>query len=173
MSLALDRGFDGRDIDLLHRHHRLEGTPGDIAALGHRFGQDARGNLPVETPFILAPAALTLSAAITDDGVPVTVSFRLILGRYLKRKGFRLFKYRSTVQAHARHTADGEVDGQHIALLAPRKIARRAMDSADRAVRESLGVKMRCRFGVLVVPKADRVFVHSIAPLISEVVAVV
>ncbi len=90
MSLALDCRFNGRNINLLHRHHRLEGTPGDIAARGHRIGQDAWGNLPVEAPFVLAPAARTFSATIADDSAPVTVRFRLIFGRDLKREGFRL-----------------------------------------------------------------------------------
>jgi len=36
--LASPGGLDGGDVDLLHRHHRLEGTLGLIAAGGERIG---------------------------------------------------------------------------------------------------------------------------------------
>src|SRR3954453_412582 len=48
-ALARDRRLDLRDVDLLHRHHRLECPLGGCAVgIVHRFEQDARGNLPRE-----------------------------------------------------------------------------------------------------------------------------
>jgi hypothetical protein len=38
--------LDGGNVDLLHRHHRLEGTLGLTATGRKRIGQDARGDLP-------------------------------------------------------------------------------------------------------------------------------
>ena len=43
---AAHRRLDLGDVDLPHLHHRLERALCDIAALGHRIGQDARGDLP-------------------------------------------------------------------------------------------------------------------------------
>jgi len=44
---ALARGLDARDVDLAHRHHRLEGA---LAGAGvrvlHGVGEGARGDLP-------------------------------------------------------------------------------------------------------------------------------
>src|SRR5688500_9170108 len=47
---APPRGLDGGDVDLLHRHHRLEGTLCLTATGGKRIGQRARGDLPGEAP---------------------------------------------------------------------------------------------------------------------------
>src|SRR5688500_2913535 len=80
---CLDRG----DVDLLHRHHRREGTPGLIAASGKRIHQRARGDLPGEPPAVPAPAALALLAAIADDRVPVAVRLLLIVCCDLEGKG--------------------------------------------------------------------------------------
>src|SRR5918995_1497495 len=74
---APPRGLDGGDVDLLHRHHRLEGTLGLTATSRKRVGQRARGDLPGEAPAVLAPTALAFRAAIADDRVPVAV--RLLL----------------------------------------------------------------------------------------------
>src|SRR6266508_5969887 len=68
---APPRCLDGGDIDLLHRHHRLEGTLCLTATSGKRLGQRAGGDLPGEAPAVLAPTALALLAAIADDRVPV------------------------------------------------------------------------------------------------------
>src|SRR5688572_4381933 len=65
--------FDGGDVDLLHRHHRLERTLGRVAALGECIGQHPRRDLPTNAPLVLAPAALAFLAAIADDCVPVAV----------------------------------------------------------------------------------------------------
>jgi len=76
---APPRGLDGGDVDLLHRHHRLEGTLCFTATGRQRLGERARGDLPGEAPAVLAPAALAFRAAIADDRVPVAVRQRQIV----------------------------------------------------------------------------------------------
>src|SRR4051794_26143570 len=58
----LDRG----NVDLLHAHHRVERTLGFSAAGRQRLGEHARRDLPGDAPFVLAPAARALLAAIAD-----------------------------------------------------------------------------------------------------------
>ena len=70
-SSTLSRSFDRRDVDLLHRHHRVERPLGFSAAGGHRIGQHARRDLPGETPAVLALAARGLLPTVGDDGVPI------------------------------------------------------------------------------------------------------
>src|SRR5262245_39434771 len=60
-------GFDRRDVDLFHRHHRVEGAFGFGAAGREGVGQDARGDLPGQAPAIFAPAAVAFLAAVVDD----------------------------------------------------------------------------------------------------------
>src|SRR3979411_3330963 len=84
---ASTRRFDGRDVDLLHRHHRLEGTLCLAATNRKRIGQRARGDLPGEAPAVLAPPAVAFHAAIADDRVPVTVRLFLVIRRDLEGKG--------------------------------------------------------------------------------------
>src|SRR5205814_5455279 len=84
---ASPRCLDGGDVELLHRHHRLEGTLCLIATSRKRVGQHARGDLPREAPAVLAPTALTFLAAIADDRVPVAVRLFLIVRRDLEGKG--------------------------------------------------------------------------------------
>jgi hypothetical protein len=43
---APPRCLDGGDVDLLHRHHRLEGTLCLTATSRKRLNERARGNLP-------------------------------------------------------------------------------------------------------------------------------
>src|SRR5216110_2106366 len=84
---APPRRLDGGDVDLLHRHHRFEGTLCLTAASRERVGQRARRDLPGEAPAVLAPTALAFLAAIADDRVPVTVRLFLIVRRDLEGKG--------------------------------------------------------------------------------------
>jgi hypothetical protein len=65
--------LDGRDVDLPHCHHRLEGALCLAAIRGKRASERARGDLPGEAPAVLAPTARTFLAAIADDRVPVAV----------------------------------------------------------------------------------------------------
>ena len=85
--------------------------------------QRARGDLPGQAPFILAPPALTLGAAVADDRIPVAIGLGLILGEDLKRKGFAVLESRAAVQAEAGHTQHRELDRENLALLSIREIA--------------------------------------------------
>src|SRR6266536_973635 len=98
----LPRCLDRGDVDLLHRHHRLEGTLCLTATSRKRLGEHARGDLPRETPAVLAPTALTFLAAIADDRVPVAVRLFLIVGRDLKGKGLAVPELRAAVEAETR-----------------------------------------------------------------------
>src|SRR6266550_5043159 len=54
--LAFGRGLDRRDVDLLHRHHRLERALGlGRVLVGRQLDQPPRGDLPGESPLVLAP----------------------------------------------------------------------------------------------------------------------
>src|SRR4051812_28910479 len=81
------RRLDCSDVDLFHLHHRVERALGDRGIrIGDRFGQDDRRNLPAQAPFVLAPTARTLFAAVADDRVPVAIGLGLVSGCDLKRK---------------------------------------------------------------------------------------
>ena len=85
-SLAAARRLDPGDVDLFHLHHRVKHAPGDGGVrIGDPFHQSNRRNLPGHAPFVPAPAALALFAAIADDRVPVTVGFGLVGGGDLER----------------------------------------------------------------------------------------
>jgi hypothetical protein len=113
--------------------------------------------LPVDAPFVLAPAALTFGPAIADDRVPVSIGFFLILGRDLERESFALPENRPAVQADARHAADGEFDNHHVARPIAWGVHRSAMNGADAAIGKGPRVEIRGLLGVLVIPDADRV----------------
>ena len=82
---AADRRLNGSDVDLLHGHHRVKGSFGGKAIwAGEGLRQGDRCDLPVQAPLVLAPATLTLLAAVGDNGVPVAIRLRLVLGRDLK-----------------------------------------------------------------------------------------
>src|SRR5213594_227118 len=79
LSSAASRRLDSGDVDLLHRHHCLEGALGLSATGRQRVGQRARGDLPGEAPAVLAPAARAFLTAVADNRIPVEVSLRLIV----------------------------------------------------------------------------------------------
>src|SRR3546814_10191749 len=88
-------GVQRRDIDLRHRHHRLEGALCLAAVrIGRQVEQAPRRDLPEEAPAIIAPAAGILGAPVADDRVPVAVGFLLVFGddheAYRDRKSTRL-----------------------------------------------------------------------------------
>src|SRR5205807_5968120 len=59
--------FDRGDVDLFHFHHRLKrALRGRTIRIGRRFQQYAWGDLPGQAPFVLAPSACALGAAIAD-----------------------------------------------------------------------------------------------------------
>src|SRR3546814_7431078 len=72
------RGLDLGDVDFLHPHHGFErALGGGRIRVGIDIHELARGYLPGQAPFVLAPAALAFLAAIADDSVPVAVGFLL------------------------------------------------------------------------------------------------
>src|SRR3546814_2243827 len=121
---AAPRRLDRGDVDLLHVHHRIERALGFSAAGRHRFGQNARRDLPGDAPLVLAPAARALLAAIADDGVPIAVGFLLIVGGDLERDGFVVLERGAAVEAETGYAGDCEVDRHTSPFLAGRKIGR-------------------------------------------------
>src|SRR5262245_22480317 len=97
------RRLDGRDVDLLHRHHRFESALRLTAAGRKRVGQRARRDLPGETPAVLAPAARALLAAVADDRVPIAVRLFLIVRRDLEGERLVVLERRTAVQPEARN----------------------------------------------------------------------
>ena len=75
-TLTAARRLDCRDVNLFHLHHRIERAFGGSGiGIGDRFRQGHRRNLPGQSPFVFAPAAGALLAAVADDRVPVTIRF--------------------------------------------------------------------------------------------------
>src|ERR1700730_12588246 len=87
--------LDSGDVDLLHRHHRREGTLGLPAASRKRISEHARGDLPGEAPAVPAPPALTFLAAIADDRIPIAVRLVLIVRCDLERKSVAVSERRA------------------------------------------------------------------------------
>jgi hypothetical protein len=159
-------GFDRRDVDLFHLHHRVErALRGCLVGISRCFDQHARRDLPRQAPLVLAPPALALGAAVADDGVPVAIGLGLILGDDLEREGLALLERRAAVQAEALHAEHGKFDCEHLPLFAVRKVARRLVDRLYSTVRKSLRVKAGCFFGVAVIPKTNHVLSHRLPPL--------
>ena len=71
MSSATPGGFDRGDVDLFHRHHRVERSfSGGWIGIGDRFAQGDRGDLPGKAPFVLAPAANLHCRDLMMHGIP-------------------------------------------------------------------------------------------------------
>src|SRR6185503_10996913 len=119
--------------------------------------EHARGDLPGESPAILAPPALAFLAAIADDRVPVAVRLFLIVRRDLEGKGLAVLERRAAVEAETGNAQHGEVHRQFVALLAARVITGRRVNRGHFAIRKGGGVEARRLMGVLVEPEADRV----------------
>src|SRR5438270_7790010 len=114
VSLRIDRlapqcRLDGRNVDLPHRHHRLECAP-RRGRVGVVIGleQHARGDLPGEAPAVLAPAAGAFFATILGDRVPVAVGFLLVLGHDHEADGLVRLEVRTAVQADEIASENGE-----------------------------------------------------------------
>lgn len=110
LGLAAYRGLDRGNVDFAHRHHCVKCALCDLAPFRQGLGQNARRDLPRQAPFIPAPAAGALLAAIADNGIPVAVCLCLVLGRYLKRKCLAVLEPVAAVQANAGDTTYGESD---------------------------------------------------------------
>src|SRR5947207_6377200 len=149
--------LDGGDVDLLHRHHRLEGALCLTATGRKRIGERARSDLPREAPAVLAPTALAFRAAIADDRVPVTVRLFLILRRDLEGKRLGVPERRAAVETETGNAQDGELHRQHIALLPARIVTGSLVNSGYFTIRKGDGVEARRVMRVLVEPEADRV----------------
>src|SRR6195256_2292709 len=154
---ASTRGLDSGDVDLLHRHHRLEGTLCLTATSRKRLGEHARGNLPGEAPAVLAPPALAFLAAIANDRVPVAVRLFLIVRRDLEGKGLAVLEVRAAVETETGNTKNGELHRQFVTLLAARVVTGRLVNSGHFTIRKGGGVEARRLMRVLVEPEADRV----------------
>src|SRR4249920_2282618 len=166
---APPRGLDGGDVDLLHRHHRLEGTLGLTATSRKRIGERARGDLPGEAPAVLAPTARAFLAAVADDRVPVAVRLFLIVRRDLEGKGLAVLEHRAAIETETGNAQNGELHRQYIALLAARVITGRLVNSGHFTVRKGGGVEARRLMRVLVEPEADRVlWLHLRVLLVSR-----
>src|SRR3954471_21320593 len=78
-SSAASRSLDGGDVDLSHRHHRIErALRRSRVRIADRLRQRDRRDLPGDAPPVLAPSALALLAAVADDRVPVAIGFSLV-----------------------------------------------------------------------------------------------
>src|SRR5690606_15625818 len=157
------RGFDRSDVDFLHLHHRFEcSLCSSTIGIGRCFHENARRDLPGQTPLVLAPSAHALGATVADDRIPITVGLFLSFGEDLKREGFAVFECRAAVQAEARHAHDRELDGEHLPLFAGRKVAGRPMNGCHGAVRERPGIEVGRFFRGVVIPKANDVLGHRL-----------
>ena len=117
--------LDCSDGDLFHLHHRIKrALGGGGIEVGYRFRQSHRRNLPGQAPFVLAPAARTLFAAVADDRVPVTIGFSLVSSCDLKRECLVVLERGSTIESEAGNSQYDKLDRQHIAFLAGRKVSR-------------------------------------------------
>ncbi len=133
---AAPRRLNGGDVDLPHRHHRLEGALGLAASGRERIGQRARSDLPGKTPAVLAPSASAFRAADADNRVPVTVRLFLILRRHLEGKRLGVFKHWAAVETEAGNAEHGELHRQHIALSAAWKVAGSRVNTAYLTIRK-------------------------------------
>src|SRR5690242_13768548 len=81
--------FDGSYVDLSHSHHGFECAPGRCSIrICDRSRQGTWRDLPRHSPLVLAPAAYAFLAPVSDNRVPQTVCFGLIVGRDLERECF-------------------------------------------------------------------------------------
>src|SRR6186713_1784718 len=162
-------GLNGGDVDLLHWHHCLERALCLIATGRQRIDQHTRGDLPGETPAVLAPAALAFLAAIADDRVPVAICLFLIVCGDLEGKRLAVLELRAAVETETGNTQHRELDGQDITLLAARVVTGRLEYSGHFTLRKGRGVEARRLLRVLVVPEADRVlWLHARVLLVLD-----
>ena len=137
------RGLDCGDIDLPHRHHRLERALCLSTTSCERIGQRARRDLPGEPPTVLAPTARAIRAAVADDRVPVAIRLLLIVGCDLKGERLAVFERRAAVETEAGDAQHGELYRQHIASLATRVISGCLVHGDHLTGREGGGVEVR------------------------------
>src|SRR3954469_20865973 len=105
--------FDRRDVDLFHRHHRLERALGRrLVRVGRRLEENARRDLPREAPSVLAPAARAFLAAVADAGVPIAVVLFLVFGQDHEADRFVGLEDRAAVEADEGPAEERELDSE-------------------------------------------------------------
>src|SRR5579871_2736321 len=149
---ALYRRLNGRYVDFLHRHHRLEGASARFATRSQGLGQCPWRDLPRDAPFVFAPPALAFLAAVAHNGVPVAVCLFLTVGRDLERERLAVLECGTAIETDASNASHGEVDGQYITRLAARIVGRRAMHRNHATVGKGCGVEASCSLGLPVKP---------------------
>ena len=120
---AAARRLDCSDVDLFHLHHRIERALGGSGiGIGDRFGQSDRRDLPGQSPFVLAPAARTLFAAVAAQS-PV--------GKSCSRPGPASF-FASPTRANWGTSSSGKAEGAAFSPL--QEFLHEAHDPADRRI---------------------------------------
>jgi hypothetical protein len=77
---TMTRRIDYSDVDLSHRHHRIElALGGGRIGVDDRFHQDDRRDVPRQSRFVTAPAALALLAAVGPKANRVLCLVRQII----------------------------------------------------------------------------------------------
>src|SRR5215213_4114103 len=117
------RSLDPGDVNLAHRHHRFECSPGrGLVRIAVGPQQRTRRDLPRKAPPILAPAAIAFLPAIADDGVPIAIGLFLVVGQDHEADRLIGLEIGSAVQAHKGSAEDGELDREFGALRPTRKV---------------------------------------------------
>ena len=112
-------------------------------------------NLPREAIAILDPAAL-LGLRHGRQRVAQAVDLGLRLDWNLERHRFVELEERPAVETREALSHQRELDHEHVARLARRIVARRAMDSVDTAVGQDRGIEVRGFLGRAVEPETRR-----------------
>src|SRR6478736_8135785 len=130
--LALQSGFNPRDVDFFHRHHGIECALGrGLVGTGGRLQQHARRDLPGEAPFVLAPAASAFLPAIAGDCVPVAIGLFLVLGQDHEAHGLIGLEVRPAVEADEVAAEKSKLDGELCSLCSAREVAGCGIHLAD------------------------------------------
>jgi two-component system response regulator (stage 0 sporulation protein F) len=150
---AVGGALQRSDVDLDHRHHRLEGPlrPARVG-VGQQLGEPSRHDLPREAELVLEPAALDRLTAVGGERVPQAVDLRLILAVYGEGDRFGEMEFRAAVEAHERLAGEGELDHQHVSRRTARIVGGRALDLVDAAVGEESDVEVGGVLGLAVEP---------------------
>ena len=119
----------------------------------------------MDPQFVLAPAAVTFSAIIIDNRIPVAVGFCLCLGSNLEGKCLAMREERAAVQPDARNSRYRKFYGEHFAPLAAGKITGGSVRRANWGIRKSRDIKFSCRLGLFVKSQASLCFRHVYTPV--------
>src|SRR5688572_28282043 len=106
-TLPAARGVDGGHVDLFQGHHGRECALCLGADCSHGIGERARGDLPRQSPAVLAPATGAFLSAIADDRIPVAVGLFLIVRGDLEGERLALLELRAAVETEAGNPENG------------------------------------------------------------------